>query len=547
MEMLRRGGIVALLMSCLSVVNVKPSNVPTFPDVYHISGTIILPFAEIEEPFEAWYNYSGQVSRVEYYHGQVITLQHGFEKPAGISYKISPATTETEINVIKCFQLNGTIHNPITAQPVIPALQSFQFIKEEDFKGCHCSVWQNVTVVDKKKNTYTMWLSSSSQGPIPVHYEMMGYNTLFGGHYDKYEIDYNELKYDVDPNVFKLPKGLSCESFPGPAAEHRIVANPIQDLIDSDQDNRTHDLFKYYKKKFNRDYEKDDLEHEMRKTTFTHNMRYIHSMNRRNLTFKLEINHLTDRTINEVSVLNGRLKSTTLNNGQPFPTELYKSIVPPPSLDWRLYGAVTPVKDQALCGSCWSFSSTGNIEGALFLKTGSLVPLSQQMLLDCTWGFGNAACDGGEEWRAYEWMIKHGGIATAESYGSYLGQNGFCHYNQSVFTAKLKSYVNVTSGRREALKMAIFKNGPVAVGMDASHKSFRFYSHGVYYEPKCKNSRIELDHAVLAVGYGILDGEPYWLIKNSWSSFWGDDGYFLISMRHNNCGITTDPIYAVLE
>ncbi|XP_048414110.1 digestive cysteine proteinase 2-like isoform X2 [Stegostoma tigrinum] len=531
-----RRAIVALLMSCLSVMKAKPSNVPTFPDIYHISGTISLPYAEVEEPFEAWYNFLGQVSRIDYYDGQVITLQHEFEKPAGISYKISPTTTETEINVIKCFQLNGTVYNPIFAQSVIPDLESFQFLKEENYKGLHCTVWQNVTVVDKRKNTYTMWVSSSTEGPIPVHYEMKGYNTLLGGHYDKYEIDYNKLKNDVDSNVFKLPE-----------AEHRIVANPIQDLIDTDQGSTTHDLFKYYKKKFNKDYEKDDKEHEMRKTTFTHNMRYIHSMNRRNLTFKMEINHFADQTISEMSVLNGRLKSTTPNHGQPFPTELYKSIVLPPSLDWRLYGAVTPVKDQALCGSCWSFSSTGNIEGALFLKTGILVPLSQQVLLDCTWGFGNAACDGGEEWRAFEWVIKHGGIATADSYGSYLGQNGYCHYNQSVFAAKVKSYVNVTSGRTEALKMAIFKNGPVAVGMDASHKSFRFYSHGVYYEPNCRNSRMDLDHAVLAVGYGTLAGEPYWLIKNSWSPIWGDDGYFLISMRHNNCGIATDPTYVVLE
>ncbi|XP_041069092.1 digestive cysteine proteinase 2-like [Carcharodon carcharias] len=540
-----RWWIVALLR-CLSVVNVKPSNVPIFPKIYHISGIISLPYADIEEPFEAWYNLTGKVSRIEYYDGQVITLQHGFRKPAGISYKISPATTETETNVIKCFQLSGTIHEPVLAQPVIPNLQGFQFIKEDDSKGMHCDVWQNFTSVGKKKNTYTMWIANSTSGPIPVHYEMKGYNTLFGGHYDKYEIDYKELKHYVDPNVFKIPEGLSCESFPGPPVEHRILANPIQDLIDN-QDDRTHNLFQYYKKKFERVYEEGDKEHEMRKVTFTHNMRYIHSMNRKNLTYKMELNLFADQTVDEMAVLNGRLKSTTPNNGQPFPTELYKSSLPPPSVDWNQYGAVTPVKDQALCGSCWSFSTTGSLEGALFLKTGYLIPLSQQMLLDCTWGFGNAACDGGEEWRAFEWILKHGGIAIEESYGSYLGQNGFCHYNQSIFTAQLKSYVNVTSGDCEALKMAIFKNGPVAVGMDASHKSFRFYSNGVYYEPKCKNIRGELDHSVLAVGYGTLAGQPYWLIKNSWSTLWGNNGYILISMKDNNCGIATDPLYVILK
>ncbi|XP_078094460.1 counting factor associated protein D-like isoform X2 [Mustelus asterias] len=413
--------IVALL-SCWPVVSVKHLKAPTFPKSYHISGIISMPFAEIEEPFEAWYNSTGKSSRIEYYDGQVITLQNGLGKPAGISYKISPETTETETNIMKCLQIYGTLSDPVSAQPVIPQLKNFQFIKEDDYKGIPCRVWQNSTTIDKKENTYTMWVANSTDGPIPVHYEMNGYNSLFGGHYDKYKIDYNELKHYVDPNVFRIPKGISCDDFPGSSPEHRILANPIQDLIDNYMDNRTNNMFQYYKKQFNKDYGKDNKQHEIRKATFTHNMRYIHSMNRRNLTYKMEINHFADRLADEMSVLNGRLKSNTLNKGHPYPAHHYKSIVPPTSMDWRSHGAVTPVKDQAMCGSCWSFSSTGALEGAFFLKTGNLVLLSQQMLVDCTWGFGNAACDGGEEWRAFEWILKHGGIATAESYGSYLGQ-----------------------------------------------------------------------------------------------------------------------------
>ena len=99
--------------------------------------------------------------------------------------------------------------------------------------------------------------------------------------------------------------------------------------------------------------------------------------------------------------------------------------------------------------------------------------------------------------------------------------------------------MNVTSGDEEALKMAIAVHGPVAVGIDAAHKSFSFYSHGVFYEPDCKSGPDDMDHAVVAVGYGELDGEPYWLVKNSWSTYWGNDGYILMSRKDNNCGVTT--------
>ncbi|NXS59347.1 CYSP2 proteinase, partial [Brachypteracias leptosomus] len=211
-------------------------------------------------------------------------------------------------------------------------------------------------------------------------------------------------------------------------------------------------------------------------------------------------------------------------------------------------GAVTPVKDQAVCGSCWSFATTGAMEGALFLKTGVLTPLSQQVLIDCSWGFGNQACDGGEEWRAYEWIMKHGGIASTESYGPYLGQvrNGYCHCNQSELVAQLSGYASVEPGSARALRAALVKHGPVAVNIDASHKSFAFYANGVYEEPNCGNQTSALDHAVLAVGYGVLQGETYWLIKNSWSTYWGNDGYILMAMKDNNCGVTTAASFPIL-
>uniref|UniRef100_A0A8D2JCV4 Uncharacterized protein n=2 Tax=Varanus komodoensis TaxID=61221 RepID=A0A8D2JCV4_VARKO len=462
-------------------------------------------------------------------------------------FKITPATTEKVVNTEKCFQLNGTKDNHVSAQGVFPDLTNFKPVREEYYKGQYCNVWQNVSYWGHKKNVYTMWVTNTSCGVSPVHYEMRGFNTLLGSHYDKYEIDYTDFSNSFPASVFVLKPNETkvCDELPGDSAEHHIMANPMADFVGGQED-RAHRLFHHYRKRFGKNYDTErEMEH--RKHTFTHNMRFVHSKNRANLPFKMALNHLADLTQEEIAVMRGKLKSTAPNNGLPFPEESYVGLILPESLDWRLYGAVTPVKDQAVCGSCWSFSSTGALEGSLFLKTGQLIPLSQQILIDCSWGFGNYACDGGEEWQAFEWVLKHGGIASTESYGPYKGQNGYCHSNKTQLVGKLSGYVNVTSGNITALKTAIFKHGPVSVSIDASHRTFSFYSNGVYYEPKCKNKRGELDHAVLAVGYGVLQGELYWLIKNSWSTYWGNDGYILMSMKDNNCGVATDATFPLMS
>ncbi|KAJ7304260.1 hypothetical protein JRQ81_011800 [Phrynocephalus forsythii] len=520
--------------------------VPDFGVIYHVKGIINLPYAEIEEPFEAWYNLTGNKSRIEYYDGQVVTLQLGCMEPYGTLFKITPATTEKVVNTKKCFQLNGTKDEHVKPQSVFPDMKGFQALREEYYKGIYCTVWQNVSYWGHRKNIYTMWVTNTSCGVSPVHYEMKGYNTLLGSHYDKYEIDYRDFANSFPASVFILKQNETklCEALPGDSAEHHIMANPMADFVGGQED-RAHQVFHHYRKQFGKSYN-DEREMEHRKHTFTHNMRFVHSKNRANLPFKLALNHLADLTQEEIAVMRGKLKSTASNNGLPFPEELYVGLILPESLDWRLYGAVTPVKDQAVCGSCWSFSSTGALEGAFFLKTGQLTSLSQQILIDCSWGFGNYACDGGEEWQAFEWVLKHGGIATTESYGPYKGQNGYCHSNDTHLVGKLSGYVNVTSGNITALKAAIYKHGPVSVSIDASHRTFSFYSNGVYYEPKCGNKRGQLDHAVLAVGYGVLQGELYWLIKNSWSTYWGNDGYILMSMKDNNCGVATDATFPLM-
>jgi len=254
---------------------------------------------------------------------------------------------------------------------------------------------------------------------------------------------------------------------------------------------------------------------------------------------------LADHSQEDLRRRRGRLSSgNEYNGGLPFPDDLATDL--PDTIDWRIEGAVTPVKDQAVCGSCWSFGTTGTLEGSYFLKTGKLVRFSQQALMDCSWGYGNNGCDGGEDYRAYRWIMHHGGIPAEQSYGNYLGNDYYCHVANQTLYANISGYVNVTSGDADALKIAIFNQGPISISIDASLRSFSFYSNGVYYDSECGNTLEDLDHTVLAVGYGTLDGEDYWLVKNSWSTYWGNDGYVLMSQQDNNCGVTTFPTYAIL-
>lgn len=212
------------------------------------------------------------------------------------------------------------------------------------------------------------------------------------------------------------------------------------------------------------------------------------------------------------------------------------------SIDWRQSGAVTEVKDQGHCGSCWAFSTTGTLEGQHFLKSGQLVALSEQNLMDCS--KSNHACDGGRVDKAFHYIIDNGGIDTEFSY-PYEGHNStFCRFNKNTVGARMKNYQRIPVGDLNFLTQALSNIGPIAVSMDASLSTFQLYQQGVYSDSKC--SSIVLNHAVLAVGYGTYEGKPYFLVKNSWSPNWGMDGYFMIARDSNMCGIATEAIYPIV-
>lgn len=209
-------------------------------------------------------------------------------------------------------------------------------------------------------------------------------------------------------------------------------------------------------------------------------------------------------------------------------------------INWREKGAVTPVKDQGNCGSCWAFSATGGLEGQHFRKTGELVHLSEQNLVDCS--AENDGCNGGLMHKAYQYVMNNKGINTEETY-PYEGLDNECRYNATVVGSTVTSFEILPSDDEESLKDALANIGPVTVGVDSSLSSFHEYSEGVYDDPKCGSK--EIGHAMLVVGYDTdAEGGDYWLVKNSWGATWGDQGYIKIARNKGNlCGIATYAVY----
>jgi len=200
------------------------------------------------------------------------------------------------------------------------------------------------------------------------------------------------------------------------------------------------------------------------------------------------------------------------------------------SVNWVTAGAVTPVKNQGSCGSCWSFSSTGCMEGAWFIKTGKLLSLSEQELVDCDHN-GSAGCNGGSMEGAFAWYESN--KSELETDYSYTAKNGTC--KETSYTGQFNStgYKTITANSSSAL-MASIEAGPTSIAIEADKMVFQMYTSGILNSTKCGTN---LDHGVLAVGYGTENGQAYYLVKNSWGSSWGDQGYLKIANNGDGAGI----------
>ncbi|XP_052088272.1 procathepsin L-like [Mytilus californianus] len=300
-----------------------------------------------------------------------------------------------------------------------------------------------------------------------------------------------------------------------------------------------------FKKTYNKAYD-NESEDRLRRYIWETNIQYIEHHNlaadRGEHSYWLGLNHIADMSIDEViEKMTGGMVPRNTSEGSTFLPP--NNVQIPSEVDWRKKGYVTPVKNQGSCGSCWAFSATGSLEGQHFRKTGKLVSLSEQNLMDCSSKYGNRGCNGGWVSTSFAYVKNNRGIDTENGY-QYEGKVGNCRYTKSNIGATITGHMMIKQGDENQLKEAVATVGPVSACIDVD-ENFQLYKRGVFNNPSCKP--YPTNHCVLVVGYGTQSDDNYWLVKNSWGNSWGIGGYILMSRNRNNqCGIATDAIYPLM-
>jgi C1A family cysteine protease len=286
--------------------------------------------------------------------------------------------------------------------------------------------------------------------------------------------------------------------------------------------------------------------------TWRSNDEFIDEINDKNFTYTLGHNHFSGMDIAEFRNYLGFHNITRETTQKYLNTKL--NIDLPTSVNWVEIGSVSDVKDQGQCGSCWSFSTTGALEGAYFNKYGKLISFSEQQLVDCDDlrnGGRDHGCKGGLMDNAFNWIQKNNGLCSEFEYPYVSGETkteGTCQKKCSKISgSKVLDVIDVMPSSDDAMLSALYEQ-PVSVAIEADQREFQLYKSGVF-TGKCGTN---LDHGLLVVGYGSLSGKDYYLVKNSWSENWGDNGYIMLGRgkEYNNgdgqCGVLLQGSYPLL-
>ncbi|CAI2736145.1 unnamed protein product [Schistosoma spindalis] len=339
----------------------------------------------------------------------------------------------------------------------------------------------------------------------------------------------------------------------GRLLEQHVIEDGVSSSVNVELLADINSAWKFFKIHFKRVY--DSIHEETRRffifgANFVKMVEHNRAYKEGKVTYKMGVNEFSDKTDYELKKLRGyKVTSGAMKHkGSTFIRSEHTKL--PGSVDWRREGAVTDVKNQGQCGSCWAFSTTGAIEGQHYRKTNHLVNLSEQQLVDCSQSYGNNGCSGGLMNSAFEYVRDNEGIDSEISY-PYISGNGTenkkCLFNASNIAAQVSGYVSIHEGDERALMDAVATKGPVSVAINAGLPSFSMYKSGIYSDIDCEGTLDALDHGVLVVGYGKENGHSYWLIKNSWGEEWGENGYIkILKDSHNMCGVASAASYPLV-
>ncbi len=268
------------------------------------------------------------------------------------------------------------------------------------------------------------------------------------------------------------------------------------------------------------------------------NFQMVKTHNQRDLSYQLDLNLFSDLTHREFLARHGfdQQRASPINTCEQLQIGLNQPIKS--EVDWRQLGAVSPVKDQGQCGSCWAFSAVGALESAWQILTGDLYNLSEQQLVDCSQPEGNSGCGGGLMDNAFNYTIINYGLCTNQSY-PYQAKQNMCQDTSCRKVVTMSECHDIQLGNsilnEQAMKI-VLNYQPVSIGVFAGSPAWSHYSGGIFNDSDCAKS--EVDHGVVVVGYNATDPfNSYWIVKNSWSPEWGLGGYIHLAMGVNMCRI----------
>eukprot|EP00892_Ulva_mutabilis_P006600 jgi/Ulvmu1/4311/UM002_0032.1 len=447
-------------------------------------------------------------------------------------------------------------------QAKLPGFSKWEFQEYMDWRGVKAEKWTYKHKIEERVSHYEVIVSVEEE---LLYLRTLGSEYTTGAHFDEYIMDFSSFKeldaddeapFDLPPECYNTPleQGVQSMALALAALAPDSLLAPTDFAEFSERHGRQH---------------RNDAERRQRAHAYVHHSMTIKRHNlRAGRGYTLAENRYTDWLEPEFSHLLGfkrdpqataAVSAVMHGNAEPGGTSskfehTMGGTDLPENFDWRGTGAVGVVKDQGVCGSCWSFSAAQVLASAQFMATGEFVSLSEQQIMDCAWKYGygqlhNQACDGGWPELGVKYTIEHGGSFEEKDY-PYQGVDDFCRAQNGqlheqpdakpAFRASGLKFVERYN--REAVKEALVKYGPLSIGVDAEPIPFRFYSSGVLDTEECSSAPANIDHAVLLVGYGVEDGMDYWLVKNEWSAHWGDAGYIKVAQEHD-CAVATEAFF----